>query len=739
MKESTFYIFIFIFSLTSFSQEKSSFERIDSLEVILRTSEELRRDNDMYQSLEYAFKAVNYAQELQNDHYLSHAYMIMGTVQYEIIDYENATKNFLKSLEHTEKTKDKILLPYILHSLANVYYDGNNDYESALKYYERAVKLGKNNPHVTQYQIPLHNLIWTYMDLDRFDEASIYLKEADSIDSTISDSVQIDRSTLYLLRARDYAHKGEIKRAEENFEKSFEYLKDETYWPKGKSYFYRYRSQMYEDFGYYPKAIADLKQLNKNDRKIFKNARSKSDETTKIRFKVDQYEEELEIAKREKALLLDIDKNNKIIIFISSTALLLLAGMVFFYYRGYQSKKKISEILKIKNAELYEAKSQAEQLSKIKSQFISTISHELRTPLYGVVGISSILLENDAKSEKDKNLLNSLKFSADYLLDLVNKVLKVSKIDSEEKELIKTPTDIFSLSQNILQSFDYQAQKKENKLILEHNHSIPKPVNIDALRISEVLINLIGNAIKFTDKGKIWLRIKLLAIDSETVRIRYEVEDTGMGVPEDQKDYIFEEFSQIGSVYDNKQGTGLGLSIVRNLVQVMDSQIHFKSKKGVGSLFYFDLDVEIADSLNDIENDSQNPENTNSISAKILVAEDNKVNQLVTKNLLKNIGCSCTIVENGFEAVQILKNDTFDLILMDINMPVLDGMQATLKIRKFDTTTPIVALTASELSEVADECKNAGMNDLINKPLNKNDLRNAIHRNLVVNNSETKD
>ncbi|AXT57566.1 response regulator [Aquimarina sp. AD1] len=727
LKRNPIYIyFVFIFSLASFSQEKPLFEKIDTLDVLLRTSEKLRVANDMYASLEYAFKVVNYAQDLGHNHYLSHGYLLMGTVQYEIIDYENATKNFLKSLEYTEKTKNKVLLPYVLNSLANVYYDGNKDYENALKYYKRAVKLGKGNPHIQQYQIPLHNLIWTYMDLDRFDEAAIYLREADSIDSSIPDSVQTDRSSLYLLRARNYAQNNDIIRAEENFDKSFEYLKDETYWPKGKSYFYRYRSEMYEKIGDHTKAINDLKLLNENDQKVFENARSKTDETTKMRFKVDQYEQQLAIAKREKDLLLDIDKNNKKIIFISTTALLLLAGIVFFYYRGYRSKKKISEILEFKNIELSEAKSQAEQLSKIKSQFISTISHELRTPLYGVVGISSILLENDAKSEKDKKLLNSLKFSADYLLDLVNKVLKVSKIDSEEKELIKTPTDLFSLSQNILQSFEYQSHKKNNILILDHNHSIPKLLYIDALRISEVLINLIGNAIKFTHQGKIWLRVKLLSTDDKTVTIRLEVEDTGTGIPEDQKDYIFEEFSQVGSVYDNKQGTGLGLSIVKNLVQVMGSQIYFESKKNIGSLFYFDLELDIAESLNDLNNQSENKESTTNISAKILVAEDNKINQLVTKNLLKNIGCSCIMAENGIDAVQILKKESFDLILMDINMPIMDGVQATIEIRQFDTTTPIIALTASELSEVSDECKKAGMNDLINKPLNKEDLRNCI-------------
>ncbi|MDH7447443.1 response regulator [Aquimarina sp. 2201CG14-23] len=492
---------------------------------------------------------------------------------------------------------------------------------------------------------------------------------------------------------------------------------------------------MYENIQDYPKVIADLKKFQENERKFYENARDKKEEVTKIRFRVDQYEQELEVAKREKALLLDIDKNNKRIIFISFVSLILLVVVVFFYYRGYRSKKKVSKILELKNSELFEAKSQAEKLSKIKSQFISTISHELRTPLYGVVGISSILLENDPKSDKDKKLLNSLKFSADYLLDLVNKVLKISKIDSEEKELIKAPTDLFSLSQNILQSFEHQSKKKENQLTLDYQDNIPKLLNVDALRLSEILINLIGNANKFTDQGSIWLRIKLLSRDVKTVKIRYEVEDTGMGVPEDQKEYIFEEFSQIGSVYDNKQGTGLGLSIVKNLIQVMDSHIHFESKKDVGSKFYFDLDLEITDSTQGMESDTEGIENTDDLVAKILVAEDNKVNQLVTKNLLKNIGCDCTIVENGFEAVEILKHQKFNLVLMDINMPVMDGMQATLKIREFDKTTPIIALTASELSEVSQECTKAGMNDLINKPLNKKDLRYAIHKNLIINNS----
>ncbi|MBQ4818998.1 response regulator [Aquimarina sp. MMG016] len=734
MKKIIVFIFVCALPFTFFSQDNSAFIKNDSIDALLKASSDLKAKNNMYEALEKAFKAVDYAHKLKNDYYISYSYFMMGIIQYEIIDYENAKKHLLKSLEYTKQAKEKKLLPYILHNLANIYYD-NNELENAVVFYKRAIELGKQNPE-TGYQTPLNSLIWTYMDLNRYDQAAIHLKESDSIDQFVPDSIEANKSSLYMLKGRNYAHLGDIEKAEKSYEEALKILERQPYWPKGKSYLYQYRSEMYEDIGEYAKAVVDLKLLQENDRKVFENAKLKNTEIAKIRFEVDEYERKLEVSEREKSLLQDIAKNNKIIIYISLAGLVLLIGAVFFYYKSYESKKKSSKILESKNIELNEAKSQAEKLSKVRSKFISTVSHELRTPLYGVVGISSLLLENNT-SKNDKKLLNSLKFSADYLLDLVNKVLKISKIDAEQTDLIKTPTNLCSLSQNILQSFEYQSEKKENELLFDYNKNIPNQLDIDALRISEILINLIGNAIKFTSKGKIWLRIKLLSITSKTVCIRYEIEDTGIGIPDDQKDYIFEEFSQAGTVYDNKQGTGLGLSIVKNLLEMMDSKIHFESKKGVGSKFYFNLDLEISENADITDNNIDSQESSNTISANILVAEDNKINQLVTKNLLKLIGCDCVMVENGFEAVEALKRQSFDLVLMDINMPVLDGMQATIKIRKFDDTTPIIALTASELSEVQDECLNAGMNDLLNKPLNKINLKAAILKNLALRNPQT--
>ena len=464
---------------------------------------------------------------------------------------------------------------------------------------------------------------------------------------------------------------------------------------------------------------------------LLNNVKSQNQDTKNTLFKVEKHQSNLKVSQREKDLLLNIDNNNKAIIYISIIGLLLLFGVLFFYFREYHAKKKTSEILKSKNIELFEAKIQAEKLSKIKSQFISTISHELRTPLYGVAGISSMLLENKTRPEKDIELLNSLNFSADYLLNLVNKVLNSSKIDSEKNSLRYSEVNLFLHLKNIIQTLEYQSTQKHNKLKLEYDNNLPNIVHIDAIRISEVLINLIGNAIKFTENGTITLKVKLINKNVEKVTIGFEVQDTGIGIPDDQKDYIFEEFVQLGSVYDNKQGTGLGLSIVKKILKLMNSEIHCQSTKNVGSNFFFNLTLEMnKNSTSEVTKNKDIPYISPSLPAKILIAEDNKINQMVTKNLLKNINCQSFIAENGLEAVEMLKKDTFDLVLMDINMPVLDGKQATLKIREFNQNTPIIALTASELSEVELECRNAGMNDLINKPLNKNDLKLAIENNI---------
>ena len=445
--------------------------------------------------------------------------------------------------------------------------------------------------------------------------------------------------------------------------------------------------------------------------------------------RLDNFHPIINVAKAEKEYQEGISRNNRIINIVSIVGVVLLLVIIFFVYKGYKSKEQINEVLRAKNEQLVEAKLEAEKLAQAKSQFVSTISHELRTPLYGVIGITSLLLEDEKMQPNHKKLLGSLKFSGDYLLNLINNVLRISKIESQELTPTKTPTNLFKLSQNLLNSFEYQAKNKNNQLVLDLPKELPETVNVDSLGLSEVLVNLIGNSSKFTENGNIWLRIKILDQNDQTIKIRYEVEDNGLGIPEDKKDFIFEKFSQLDRESNQVEGTGLGLSIVKNILTLMNSEIHLESKEGRGTKFYFDLDLDI---LNETDDESLKiEENTPGNSyGKILVAEDNKINQIVTKNLLNLIGYDCTIVENGFNAIQMVKKEDFDLILMDLNMPYVDGREATKRIREFDQNTPIIALTAAELGEVKDECMAIGMNDLINKPLNKNDLKKIIKKNL---------
>ncbi len=453
-------------------------------------------------------------------------------------------------------------------------------------------------------------------------------------------------------------------------------------------------------------------------------------DSAETNFVTNTYQNALEVIEGEKEYLAEITRKQRIINILSIGLIVSLVG-VFFFYRRYHSKKKLNDVLRRKNEELLEAKTEAEKLTNIKSQFISTVSHELRTPLYGVVGITTLLLEEKDIATKHRKLLDSLKFSGDYLLDLINKVLKISKIESSTEKLTKTPTNLLQLSENILHSFDYQAKNKNNELILEVQEELPEVLQVDSLKLSEVLINLIGNSSKFTENGKIWLRIKIISLQKDTITIRYEIEDNGVGIPEDKKEFVFEKFSQVGREFNKSEGTGLGLSIVKNLLEMMDSEIHLDSNEGRGTKFYFDLTLEIIDEKEDDElNVNVNANGITPMYRKILVAEDNKINQIVTKNLLNLIGYDCTIVENGFNALQMAQKEDFDLILMDLNMPYLNGIEATKRIREFDQSTPIIALTASELSEVEEECITIGMNDIINKPLNKNDLRNIIAKNL---------
>ncbi len=711
----------------AYGQDSPKQIAIDSIDSFVAKSRNLLGDYKIKESLDYCIKVVNLAHQINSDVDISRGHYFMAC-NYEVIeDFKNSEFHYKETLKYAISARDSIWIVRGLNGLGNVYSDGYQDFKTGIDFYNQSLLVAKNIKNDKETLGPILNLGWTYIDEGEFDLAFQYLQEAEKLAQSDPNIVLIN--DIKYLFGRYYAGKKDYQKANQLFNEVISAVEEKNIFSVLRDV-YEAKFNAFQEIDNTDSALYNIKKYLFYKDKLFDEEKLKQIEIAKINFSVDEFQRELETTKKEKEYLAKISRNNIIIIIISISLIILSIG-AFFFYRGYVSKKKLSNVLKESNAQLIEAKTEAEKLMNIKSQFISTVSHELRTPLYGVVGITTLLLEDDDILSKHKKLLNSLKFSGDYLLDLINKVLKISKIESDKEKLTKTPTDLSQLSQNLLFSFEYNAKNKNNELVLDIQKELPKVLSVDSLKLSEILINLLGNSTKFTENGTIWLRIKIISIDEDQVKIRYEVEDNGVGIPEDKKEFVFEKFSQVGREFNKVEGTGLGLSIVKNLLEMMNSEIHLDSKEGRGTKFYFDLDLEIIDEKGENELNIENETPTN-VYRRILVAEDNKINQIVTKNLLNIIGYDCIIVENGFNALQMVKKEDFDLILMDLNMPYLNGVEATKRIREFDQSTPIIALTASELSEVQEECMAIGMNDIINKPLNKNDLRNIIAKNLLV-------
>lgn len=413
---------------------------------------------------------------------------------------------------------------------------------------------------------------------------------------------------------------------------------------------------------------------------------------------------------------------NTILIGVSVAIILMLISLFFALKR----RKKLVAQLGDKNQEYLEAKRQSEKLAQVKSTFFSTVSHELRTPLYGVIGLTSILLEDKSITHHKKDL-KSLKFSADYLLALINDVLQINKIDSKTIEEEITIFNIEELVNSILDSFEYMRLQNKNNFTISIESDVPNYIKGNASRLSQILMNLIGNAVKFTEEGSVEVKISAPKREQEEVTLLFEIIDTGIGIAAEKHQIIFEEFSQVDAVNYEYQGTGLGLPIVKKLLNLSGSSIRLKSELGKGSTFSFELPFKIAKG---IEKKSSIIDIQSLNKKRILVAEDNRINQIVTQKILEQNGMSCVVTENGEEAILKLQETSFDLILMDLNMPVKYGFTASKEIRTFNKDIPIIALTAVEIEEMRNEIFDSGMNDIIVKPYDINKFLNIILKNL---------
>ncbi|MEL6812483.1 MAG: ATP-binding protein [Bacteroidota bacterium] len=381
-----------------------------------------------------------------------------------------------------------------------------------------------------------------------------------------------------------------------------------------------------------------------------------------------------------------------------------------------------------------EAKDLAEKSALAKTTFLSNMSHEIRTPLNVILGLAELFnKDNFTGSEREFENIEIIKFSAENLLTLVNDILDFSKINAGKMNIQHVDFNLFEVIENLTAGFTHKAREKGLNYVTELDETAPKFVKGDQFRLSQILNNLLSNAIKFTSKGHVSLSVKVKQQLKDRVDLTFEVKDTGIGISKENQVEIFESFYQtIDEKGEKPLGTGLGLSITKQLVALLGGELYMNSTMGKGTVFGFEINYPLSNLNSDaiVSSDMNKDAAHLALRGKhILVAEDNKLNQLFITQLLNQWEAHVTIANNGFEAIDAVKKDTFDLILMDVHMPIVNGLEATKEIRRFaDSTkdTPIVACSADVFPESRRQAEEAGVDFYITKPVNKESIKEIL-------------
>lgn len=656
----------------------------------------------------------------------------IGLIYREAKDYLSALKKFEESLEIRKKTDDKNLIAHSYNYIGNIY-TNLNKFDEAEKYYNQSLQLYKEINNYSDMGKVMMNIGKLYYEKSEKEKSVSYRNEAVKL--------FLDKNKLFAAAdamtdlAEFHKSDGNISEALNHSFKAYKIATENKYTSvrqqslKLLSDLYLISNNIQEAYNYL-KIFDDLKDS------IAQREAQRKLVNLEFSNEFQRRDREMSSMKSEnqlKQLTIENQSRKNTFLLIITTAIFVLLVVIFFAFRLQRKSLKIlqdrnkvidenNKKIEISMKMLEDAKEEAEKNARIKSEFLSIMSHELRTPMNAVLGMTQVIMEENPRKDQLENL-ETIKISAQNLLDIINDILDYNRLESGKIFLEHKDFSLKNLMAKLFRIFSYSMKQKGLTLNYNYDSSLGESFIGDEIRLGEIITNLIGNAIKFTDSGAITVDIKKIGNKPNTSLIRFSVKDTGIGISQQNITNIFDSFTQEKTDTTRKYGgTGLGLSIVKKLLELMNGRIFVESKVGEGSKFYFEIELENSDKK--FEQVIKEPESApNKVNlSKILIVEDNTVNQLVMKKMLKNTGIEIDIADNGKIGFEKVLQNKYDLVFMDLLMPEMDGYEATREIRNFNKDIPIVALTADVMKGVEAKTKEAGMNNYLTKPVKKDEL-----------------
>jgi signal transduction histidine kinase/CheY-like chemotaxis protein len=728
-KISLIVLFIIGLSKFAFSQPpvyKEVAKITDSCDYYLEISLYNKEDKKSYsKAILFTEKAIEYAKKNNLEEKLGDSYLQLATIFFELEKNDLAIDYYIRAVSIFSKKSPKSNIALAYYGLGKCYLIKNN-IDLAETYFEKAAIIYEKLNFLEA--IELINLQKAIIKKEKgyYDEATAILKV---VVEKISDDALLSTKT------EAYIQLSELEIIKKDYPQAIDYLNlallTNKYGNKDFKFtkrIYKLLSTSYEKNNNISSSNFYLKKYVHLTDSISKLNNNNLTENTVDKIQFDKQLKTIEQLDKERKSQQKTLQFSKLISILSIALISILSLLSLSLYKNNKIRTSTNKLLKDKNKELTLEKEKAERASKARADFLSTVSHELRTPLNAINGITYLLLHEKPKASQ-LNYLKSLEFSGNYLLNFINDILEINRLESDKVFVEKINFNLIELCENISASFKEFINENNINFHLNIDNSINYNIIGDPTKLSQILINLLNNAIKFSKNGDVWFTIEAKPTSENNVVLFFEIKDNGIGIAKDKQEAIFDSFSQ-GSVEINRTygGTGLGLSIVKKILEILGSQIHLFSEPGKGSTFSFELEFEKGIKENISIENNVNIEFLN--KKNILLVEDNKINQMITQKMLEKKGISCKIIDNGEDAIEEIRNNNFDLILMDVHLPGINGTEATSKIREFNSQTPIIALTAISLNENREMLLSYGMNEVITKPFEPEHFYNVVTKYL---------